>query len=206
MISWIVATHDREILQANLLGTLEPEIDGDDEIIIVQDAPSIAVAYNRGATIATRPVRCYVHHDVRVLDAGRLRAGLLEACTARVGMVGVIGSTDAVLPWWDGHGCGSVIDARAGLLKFGPGGQRCAYLDGLLLATAQQVTWDESYPGWHGYDHDVCQQMLARGLTNWCLEDGGGLVAHNTGGPTDLRRVDGWAVASARFDEKWGRR
>ena len=209
MISWIVATHDREILEANLLASLaetQPIADGIDEIVVVEDAPSIAVAYNKGTALAARPVRCYVHHDVRVLDAARLRADLVAYCTPGVGLVGVIGSTTAVVPWWEGRGCGSVIDARAGRIDFGLGGHPCAYLDGLLLATTQDVEWDESYPGWHGYDHDMCQQMLARGLENWCLAGGHRLVAHHTRGPASTDELPGWAPAAARFQAKWGAR
>jgi hypothetical protein len=199
MISWIVATHDRTILEANLL----PGLPADDELVLVEDAPSIAAAYNEGQSRATHQLRCYVHHDVAILDAARLRERLAAACAPEVGMVGVIGSREPVWPWWNGSTLGSVFDTRLGLLDFGAGGP-CAYLDGLLLATAQTVEWDETYAGWHGYDHDACAQMLARGLPNFCLSAGHRLVRHNTDGPTNVHAIDGWAEAEARYREKWG--
>lgn len=197
MISYIVASHDRAVLESNLLATLLLQ-DGD-ELLIQQDPPSIAVAYNEGTAEAKHPVRCYVHQDVQIIESSRLRAELLEYCTAEMGMVGVVGNRDRAVPWWTGQVCGSVVDTRIGLVDFGPGGE-CAYLDGLLLATAQPVKWDESIPGFHFYDHDVCEQMLARGLLNWCLDGGAEMVRHNTVGLTDRSPFDD---SGARFREKW---
>jgi len=199
VISWIVATHNPAVLDANLLATLD--LPTEDELVVVEDAPSIAVAYNRGRARATRPVRCYVHHDVQVLDPARLRAGLLEHCPA-AGIVGVIGSRNPVVPWWDGQKLGSVVDARLGRLDFGPGGP-CAFLDGLLLATSLDLEWDETYPGWHLYDHDICRQALDAGRTNWCLDDGAGLVRHNTAGSTNVHQLMGWAEGVSRYAEKY---
>lgn len=201
MISWIVASHNRDILYDNLLATLQP-LPPDDQVVRVENAPSIAAAYNEGARRARWLIRCYVHHDVQILDLAALRAALLDACQLDTGIVGVVGSRTPRLPWWEGDTCGSVRDARMGLLNFGPGGV-CSYLDGLLLATAQPVEWDESYPGWHLYDHDVCQQMLARGLPNRCLDGGHRLVFHNTAGPTDTDRLTAWRAGTDRFREKW---
>lgn len=206
MISWITASHRQDVLDANLAASLLPHISAtDDELIVIPGPASIAQAYNRGAALARHQIRCYVHHDVVVRDPAALRASLLEQCTPEVGMVGVIGSRTVVLPWWEGDTCGSVIDARMGLLDFGPGGE-CALLDGLLLATCQQLTWDETIPGWHGYDHDACLQMGARGLPNWCLPGGGALVLHNTAGPTDTAALTGWDTAMTRLRDKWGDR
>lgn len=203
MICWIVATHDRDLLRDNLLDTLGDLPDGD-ELVVVEDAPSIAAAYNKGTVDASQPVRVYVHHDVQVIDPTRLRNALVEACRPQVGMVGLIGSTSQTVPWWDDLAClGSVVDARIGRINYGPGGP-CAYLDGLLLATCHNVTWDESYPGWHMYDHDMCQQQLAAGRFNWCLTGGHNLVRHNNlGHPTDVTKLSGWDGGVRRFREKW---
>lgn len=209
MISWIVASHREDVLRANLLATLRL-YDGD-ELIVERDAASITRAYAAGQAKATQPVRVYVHHDVRVLDLAALRLGLIlrtDQVTlgtgAPVGMVGLIGSRDAVMPWWDGDTLGSVVDARMGVIGAGRQGGACAMLDGLLLATRQTVEWDVEAPGWHGYDHDACAQQLAAGRTNWALSNGHTLVEHNTGGPTDVNRLAGWNEAVARFAERWG--
>ena len=199
MISWIVASHDLGIFDANLRPTLPAE----DELILVEDAPSIAVAYNEGQLRSTHPIRCYVHHDVVLMDPMVLRARLLEACTLDVGFVGVIGSRDVIWPWWaSAVKLGSMLDSRLGRLDFGAGGE-CSVLDGVLLATRHTLMWDESFPGWHGYDHDACAQMRTRGLVNYCLTDGHGLVTHNAGSSTDLGHLAGWADAEQRYLEKW---
>jgi hypothetical protein len=200
LISWIVASHDLDVLYANLVASLDWNVD---EIVLVDDAPSIAVAYNEGQARAWYPVRCYVHHDVQVLDLSRLRAELLAHTTPAVGMVGAQGSRTPALPWWDGDTLGSVFDARVGAIDFGPGGP-CAVLDGLLLATVHDVEWDETIPGWHGYDYDACRQMLARGLPNFCLTDGARMVRHNTTGSFEVDALAGWGVAVDRLREKWG--
>lgn len=201
MISWIVASHDPDILNANLVPSLELH-DGD-ELIVVADAPSIVVAYNQGQAKATQSIRCYVHHDVQILNLDALRALLLEHANATVGMVGVAGSRTPKVPWWKGETCGSVLDGRHGLLQFGPGGQ-AAHLDGMLLATVHHIDWDEAFPGWHMYDHDACQQMLARGLTNRCLDDGHQLVKHNTTGTTNTDQLPHYHDNIARLRRKWG--
>lgn len=203
MISWIVASHREDVLQGVLLASLGDVESLGDEVVIVRDAPSIAVAYAAGQDAASQPVRCFIHHDVRVLDVERLRWHLLvySGHTAR-GMVGLIGSRDAVMPWWDGDMLGSVVDTRMGKLGPGTGGQ-CAMLDGLLLATRQTVPWDTDAPGWHGYDHDACSAMLARGLTNWCLSDGHLLAEHVNESPSDLSQLAGWGQAAARWRQRW---
>ena len=199
MISWIVATNNRAILQRSLLPTVPTE----DELVVVEDAPSIAVAYNEGTARASHRIKVYVHHDVALLDPQRLRHELAEHCTGLNGIVGVIGSRTPVVPWWSGEQVGTVIDARHGQL--GPGGSGvCDYLDGLLLATAQDLTWDETYTGWHLYDHDICQQMLAAGMPNVCLPAGHELVRHDTAGPRRMSDLNGWDDAVAVFRGKWG--
>ena len=199
VISWIVASHNPGIFEANL----RPTLPADDELVLVENAPSIAVAYNEGQARSTYGIRCYIHHDVMITDQAVLRRRLLDACTPDVGIVGVVGSRTDTWPWWNGPKLGSVLDSRLGLLDFGPGGE-CAVLDGVLLATAQDIDWDETYPGWHGYDHDACAQMRARGLINCCLSGGHNLVRHNANSSTNTNQVDGWFAAEQRYFQKWG--
>lgn len=201
MISWIIASHKPDVLEANLLASLPPN--DDDEVIIVPDPESITKAYASGQERATRPIRVYVHSDVELLDPARLRADLTAACTDQVGIVGLVGSVEVRMPWWDGHCLGSVVDGRMGELHFGPGGD-CSMLDGLLLATTQHVGWDTSWPGWHGYDHDACTQMLRRGLVNRCLTGGHEMVRHNTTGTSTMAHLTGWDDAVRRYKDKWG--
>lgn len=200
MIAWIVASNKPDVLERNLLATLD--LCDEDEVIVILDPPSLSHAYATGQRRATRPIRCYVHSDVQILDPAKLRAELKTHCTTEWGMVGVVGSRNWAMPWWDGAKLGSVIDARMGELNFGPGGP-CATLDGLLLATAQTVAWDEDWPGFHGYDADACRMMLADGLSNFCLTDGHKLVLHNATSSTSLTDLPGWEDAVTRYQKKW---
>jgi hypothetical protein len=208
VISWIVASHDQQILQDNLLTDPRALAGESDEVILEWQAPSIAAAYNSGQARASRPVRVFVHHDVRILDLPRLRTELLKACTRSRGVVGVIGTPMACWPWWEAPvRCGSVQDARLGHLDFSRGGEPAAMVDGLLLATAQEIAWDESFEGWHGYDHDACMSQLAAGRVNYCIPDGDRLVLHNRvtdTSPVNTDMIPGWAAAEARFRSKWG--
>jgi hypothetical protein len=202
MISWIVASHDPATLEENLLATLDPS--DEDEVIIVWHADSIAEAYTQGQANATRPIRCFVHHDIQVIDPLRLRTELeLWCASAGIGLVGLVGSRSPHIPWWEGPTCGSVDDARIGVLNNGPGGE-CVILDGLLLATMHEIAWDTDLPGWHGYDHDASLQAHAAGRVNWCLSRGHELVRHNTTGPASMSGLTGWDEAAAWLRDKWG--
>ena len=203
MISWIVATHDADILYRNLIASMVDM--ADDELVIIPHAPSIAAAYSEGQTRAAKPIRCYIHHDMQVLNLPRLRSDLHAHVTSTVGMVGLIGSRTRAYPWWDGQQLGSVFDQRIGALNAGPGGE-CALLDGVLLATVHDVAWDESIPGWHGYDHDSCEQMLDRGLPNFCLTGGHEMARHNNHGSSDPDQITGFHAALTAVQQKWGPR
>ena len=201
MISYIVASNNPERLKKHLGRTLRLE---EDDELLVEDRPSIAVAYNEAIRKARNAIKCFVHDDVELLDCARLRADLIEACTGRAGMVGVIGSRNKDhFPWWGHDCCGSAVDARVGVIDFGPGDEPCAVLDGVLLATHQDLVFDEDYPGFHLYDMDICRQMLARGFYNYCLLGGKSLVSHHTDSPGDLHLIDRWAEAEVIYRRKW---
>lgn len=199
MISWIVASHEPAILEENLLPTLQ--LKDDDQFVLVRDAESITIAYAQGQMQATQPIKCYIHHDVQIRNLRLLREALIRD-TEHNGLVGVIGAKEACLPWWNCPQLGSVLDSRLGVLDFGPGGP-CAMLDGVLLATRQYISWDLSWPGWHGYDYDACAQKRASGQTIWCMTGGASMIYHNSDSPQALSSIDGWAEAEIRYREKW---
>lgn len=199
MISWIVASHDKRILQDNLLYTLDllPE----DELILIEDAASITLAYAEGQERATKPVHCFIHHDVRIINQQLLREYLI-ADTAHHDLCGVVGTYRMAVPWWNGSPCGSVGDSRMGVLNFGIGGE-CVLLDGLLLASRKHLEWDTSWPGWHGYDYDICMTVKQDGGSVWCMDSGAAMLVHNSDSPFGLHQIDGWPEAEARFLVKW---
>lgn len=201
MISWIVASHRPDIFKQHLEPSLA--LQDADEVVLVRDSSSIAEAYHLGQNQATQPVRAYIHHDVRITNYPVLREQLIKH-TNDHGVVGVIGCRAAALPWWIGPQLGSVIDARLGTLNFGPGGL-CSILDGLLLATRHTISWDVDAPGWHGYDHDACLQMLAQGRLNYCISNGHTMLAHYATSPTSIDMAPGWHEAVAWYRPRWDR-
>lgn len=203
MISYIVMSNNKRILERNLLRTLKPQ-EGD-EIIILMNKPSAAIAMNVGISMAKNRIKCFLHSDVVILDNERLRHELLQHCDDKTGMVGVIGSKNRDhIPWWEKEMCGSIVESRLGLIYFDGGDCSCAIMDGLFLATAQDVVFDELFDGFHIYDYDICRQMLAKGFPNYCLKDGKSLISHNCQGPVDVSLLDeSYASNIERLRNKW---
>jgi hypothetical protein len=203
MISWIIASHRAEILNRILLPSLDHVTDLGDELVIVRDSRSITEAYHAGQQLAVHPVHVYVHHDVKITNLPVLREQLIEH-TQAYGIVGVVGSRTPTLPWWVGPVLGSVVDSRLGTINFGPG-DVCSVVDGLLMATRHIVDWAPDAPGWHGYDHDVCLQLLAQGMTNFCLTSGHQLVEHHATSPVSVDHLTGWHEATSWYTDRWSR-
>jgi Glycosyltransferase like family len=199
LISWIVASHDERILNENLLRTLT--VSEEDELVLIKDAPSITWAYEEGQQLATRPVHCFIHHDIKIINQALLRQYLISD-TEKHDLCGLVGSTTLAVPWSNGSVLGSVGDSRLGTLNFGKGGE-CLLLDGLLLASRNHLPWDTSWTGWHGYDYDICMQVKAAGGSVWCMDFGAAMVVHNSDSPFIEAQIDGWPQAEARFYEKW---
>jgi glycosyltransferase involved in cell wall biosynthesis len=200
MISYIVASHDERILNDNLLASLDL---GQDQLIIVNEK-SIAIAYNRGLRKAKYKIKCFIHHDIFIKNSKKLRQSLITHCKDDVGIVGVIGSKSAeALPWWSYDHCGSAFDARMGEIYFSAGNEECALLDGIMLATAQDIRFDESYPGYHMYDHDICRQAIEAGWSNFCLPNGSDLIFHNTKASSDVNELKHWNECVEIYKNKW---
>lgn len=200
-ISYITCTNNHEILNNCLIRSLK--LDNDDEIVIVDNPKSIAEGYNYGMEHAKHRIKCFIHHDLIVTNPILLRMNLMAYCTQDIGMVGVIGSITDAAPWWNGEGVGSAIDTRKGIIYFNEGKQFCEHLDGILLATFQDIRFDESIPGFHLYDQDICKQMTKDGKRNFCIGDGYRIVTHFTSTPSDTSQINGYDEALAVYRKKW---
>jgi glycosyltransferase involved in cell wall biosynthesis len=200
-ISYIVCTHNPSILERCLLKSLL--LQEDDEIVVVEKPHSIAQGYNTGIDQAKHKIKCFIHHDIIVTNPHLLRMNLLAYCVEAIGMIGIIGSQTEASPWWEGQCVGSVIDTRSGILFFSDGKQFCLHLDGLMLATCQDVRFDESIPGYHLYDQDICRQMADRGLKNFCIKDGYRMLTHFTQGMHDINQINGYTEALQIYRNKW---
>jgi hypothetical protein len=200
-VSYIACTHNTNILEKCLMQSLI--LQDDDELIVIEGAKSIAEGYNNGIDKAKNKIKCFIHHDLIVTNPVLLRMNLLAYCIEDIGIVGIVGSQTEAAPWWEGQCVGSVVDSRNGILYFSDGKQFCLHLDGLMLATAQDVRFDESIPGFHFYDQDICRQMAEKGLHNFCIKDGYRMITHFTQTPMDMSKINGYAEAMAAYAKKW---
>src|SRR3990167_5694030 len=206
-ISYIIASKDKERFGAFIGATLK--LSETDEIIC-EKGETMAKAYNAGISKSINKIKCFIHDDVEILDMERLRGDIIKNCRDDTGIVGIIGTINKdVFPWWDPKVdcCGNVLDERIGLINFDGGDCECALLDGLLLATAQNIEFDETYKGFHLYDMDICRQMIAKGLKNWCLGNGASLVKHHTNGPLDTKELgEDWESNLKTYKDKWAKK
>jgi hypothetical protein len=200
-VSYIACTHNTNILEKCLMQSLI--LQDDDELIVIEGAKSIAEGYNNGIDKAKNKIKCFIHHDLIVTNPVLLRMNLLAYCIEDIGIVGIVGSQTEAAPWWEGQCVGSVVDSRNGILHFTDGKQFCLHLDGLMLATCQDVRFDESIPGFHFYDQDICRQMAEKGLHNFCIKDGYRMITHFTQTPMDMSKISGYAEAMAVYAKKW---
>jgi len=175
----------------------------EDELIVIKGAESIAKGYNSGIDRAKHKIKCFIHHDLIVTNPILLRMNLIAYCTEDIGIVGIVGSKTDASPWWEGQCVGSVVDSRSGILYFNDGKEFCLHLDGLMLATYQNVRFDESIPGFHLYDQDICKQMAAKGFKNFCIKDGYRMITHFTQTPMNLTQINGYAEAMEVYTAKW---
>jgi glycosyltransferase involved in cell wall biosynthesis len=200
-VSYIACTHNTNILEKCLMQSLI--LQDDDELIVIEGAKSIAEGYNNGIDKAKNKIKCFIHHDLIVTNPVLLRMNLLAYCIEDIGIVGIVGSQTEAAPWWEGQCVGSVVDSRNGILHFSDGKQFCLHLDGLMLATCQDVRFDESIPGFHFYDQDICRQMAEKGLHNFCIKDGYRMITHFTQTPMDMSKIAGYKEAMAVYAKKW---
>ena len=200
-ISYIACTHNTNILKKCLVQSLI--LQDEDELIVIEGANSIAKGYNSGIDMAKNKIKCFIHHDLIVTNPILLRMNLIAYCIEDIGIVGIVGSQTDATPWWEGQCVGSVVDSRNGILYFSDGKQFCLHLDGLMLATWHDVRFDESIPGFHLYDQDICKQMAVNGLSNFCIKDGYRMITHFTQTPMDMSKINGYAEAMEIYTAKW---
>ncbi len=157
----IAASHQPAILADNLARS--PDVtSGALPLQVIRDAPSAAIAYNRGLAQTGAEIVIFAHHDV-FLPKGWL--ALLEARLAALppdwavmGAFG-IGRDGAHLgPVWS-----SSLGQIVGRVPLAPAPVQS--LDELLIVldTRAGLRFDAALPGWHMYGTDIVQTALAAG-------------------------------------------
>lgn len=157
-------------------------------------ATRIAVAYNRILDRADDIV-VFLHDDVELHPGARTK--ILEGLE-RYDVVGVIGARKIQsLAWWQGDMVGTLDESR-GPISGAPDGEVDA-VNGLLLAFRPGLRFDETYPGYHGYDIDICFQARAQGMTVGTMPIP--LTHHTKGGYGDQAT---WKACKEIWKQKWG--
>lgn len=98
-LSFVIASKSDESSEAKLAGTIagiRQVRGGDDEIVVIRDAPSMAVAYNEGANRSKNNRICFTHNDVGLRASEYWDDVVLDALFKKfpVGFLGVAGSKD----------------------------------------------------------------------------------------------------------------
>lgn len=165
--------------------------------IALRGCRSMTTCYNQALMGAQAKYKIYLHQDVWIVEPDFLaRALSLLERFPDLGLIGVVGAR--TLPpsgvWWEsGDRVGKVIALWPAeeLLDFGePVGAFAdvAALDGLLLMTQNDVTWDERLDGFHFYDTSQCLRFRQQGYKVGVLPSGEKpMVVHACGNEFDLQ-------------------
>jgi hypothetical protein len=187
-------TERKDILVASLDRVL-----GGDDVVVLARTGSIAVGYNRILDLTPKGAPVVLFHDDTEFGAG---ARLVIADAMRdidvVGAIGGVGVTE--MAWWNAPQRRGWVQVKDGRHDFGPHGPVDA-VDGLLMALAPSAThlrFDESYPGFHGYDVDLCFQARAEGLVVATADIP---VTHRTKG--GIRDQADWDACEEVWRKKW---
>lgn len=158
------------------------------DVIKVREAQSMTAGYNAAMQSSDAHYKVYLHQDTRIIDPDFISHMLaVFAQDKAIGMLGCVGCVklpvngQAVGHWDTGtvyHNC------IPGKLTFAQNADRhpveVEALDGLLLATSQDIRWREDlFDGWDFYDVSQCLEMRRAGYKivvpfqqqPWCYHD-----------------------------------
>lgn len=180
------------------------------EIVLINDALSLAEGYNRALRRARHDLVVFAHDDVEIVSPD-FAARLLGALR-RHDLIGVAGTRKLVGGAWHfaghPHLAGQVgMPGKDGgyvvtLYEIGePESKGLQALDGLFLATrrnaAMRLGFDEAtFDGWHLYDLDFSLRASSAGMD--CATCNGILAVHGSQGAYD----DAWLKYAQRFVDK----
>lgn len=180
MISIIVCSHNKELFN-NFKNSLKSTIGCEYELIRIDNSEgelSIAQAYNKGAAQSNFPFLVFVHEDIvfHTQNWGKLLIAHFNSIES-VGVLGIAGSSYLPISpsdWWvpntkyihtnflSNHKNGKVGTGKHQII----GNQtptKVYALDGMFLAVSKAVfkefSFDESLPGFHGYDTSICYRV-----------------------------------------------
>lgn len=157
----VVASNDEVILKRNLLAS-RFAMSGID-VHVVRDAPSAAMAYNRGLDSTSSPVVVFAHQDVWFPDDwGDRLAEVLRHAPDDWAILAPFGVTR------EGRHVGDVWSSSLGRRVGQPvaGFEPIESVDELIiiLRRSSGLRFDEELPNWHFYGTDIVQTARSEGL------------------------------------------
>lgn len=146
-----------------------------------------------------------IHDDVRIRDPKlptKLTSLLADPTVGVVGVIGARRPMSAEWWWYERHGC---VEDTQMVIDFGRGTVDVDVVDGLLLALSpaalEIVRFEpDRYPGFHGYDLEVCSQARAAGLRVVVLDTD---VYHDTYPHGKIRDRASYLRADRAWRSKW---
>jgi GT2 family glycosyltransferase len=190
MISVIVCSKYNALPQ-RLKESLQQTIHIEYEVLHIDNSGnsySIFEAYNLGVRKSRYPYLCFVHEDVvfHTKEWGiRLINHLIKPQTGIIGVAGCALISPLPGQWNDMYLSMNIIQSVSKRRKsprryyFSNGLSNPPWpavaLDGVFLAMRkdlfEKIQFDESLPGFHGYDLDICLQAHNAGFRNYVVDD-----------------------------------
>lgn len=148
------------------------------ELIVVNQASSMAQGYNAGMHAAHGKYKLYIHQDTFLIDPDILIHIIAAFHNDRsTGVIGIAGTTELTDDgiWWNSeaicHRSCIIQDDFLDIMckiqnnshKLGTI-ENVAALDGIFLATSFDIEWrSDLFDGWHFYDISQCREFINAG-------------------------------------------
>jgi len=185
-----------------------------EQLIALSGQTSIARAYREIQRVAlglSADILILQHDDLEITDPDA-EAKIIEAIKGGADLVGVAGGgSDGGIAWWNQNPIGHQR-TDVGEIDFGVRAGDVQALEGSLIAMSRWaiesgVMFDNRYPGFHGYDADICRQVF----TNTFLEPRDRRVTvvdidthhHTQMGFKSAQSHEDWLTADRIFRDKW---
>lgn len=205
-------------LSFELRKNIEESIDVEYEIVLIDNSKgvySIFSAYEEGVKRSSFPIICFMHEDILYKAKGWGKSVLKCFEDKSIGLCGVIGSSlmlDIDSCWWSTDCAVGRIWQRRETESYATafkeseleslGKIDVVTVDGVWFCVRKSlfsdIGFDEGFYGkWHGYDLDVCMQVLQAGYRCVVLSDV--KIEHFSTGVLGKE----WLSALAFFQKKW---
>ena len=178
--------------------------------LVIQEADSMAEAYQMGMESSPAKYKVYIHQDVEITQGNFLQV-MVDTFQrdAGIGIAGVVGSKNIPRSavWWEGDLVGAVRDDHTGMMenylyeRSGKNSIGAAAIDGLLMMTQYDLPWRvDIFDKWHFYDLSQCMEFRRKGYSIAVLPQIMPGVTHYCGQNAML----GYEEARVKFIREYG--